>query len=106
MDWRGFCQKYTGTKFQNDWLVDEQELKLNFVEALEGYTSDVIVEPLHWTDMVPVMSDQGIRGPDAMICNLFLKSRFPLLITADKDIARSFDDDNPEHETKAIPYLE
>lgn len=106
MDWKGFCQKYTGAKFHNDWSVYEQELGLNFVEVLEGQTSDIIASPLYWTDMVQVMGEQGIRGPDAMIANLFLKSRFPLLITADKDIARAFDDESPEHESKTILYLE
>lgn len=106
MDWKEFCQKYTGAKFHNDWSVYEQELGLNFVEVLEGQTSDIIASPLFWADMVQVMGEQGIRGPDAMIANLFLKSRFPLLITADKDIARAFDDESPEHESKTILYLE
>lgn len=65
---------------------------LNFVEVLEGGRSDVIAEPLHWSDMVEVIGEQGIRGPDAMIANLFLKSRLSLLITTDKEIAGSFNE--------------
>jgi hypothetical protein len=90
----------------NEWQIFEQELGLNFVEVLEGGTCDVLVKPLHWIDMVRIMGEQGIRGPDAMIANLFLKSRFRLLITADKDIALSFSDDDPEHEYKTILYID
>lgn len=32
------------------------------------------------------MATHGQRGPDAMIVNLFDKSKFPLLITSDSDL--------------------
>ena len=104
--WKDFCLKYLGETFSNDWQVFEQEIGLNFVEVLEGSISEIISEPLHWVDMVKVMGQEGIRGPDAMIVNLFLKSRFPLLITSDKDIAHTFDGTKLECQSKTIIYLE
>jgi hypothetical protein len=104
--WRQFCAHYAGQLLVNEWKVLEEDLGLYFVEVLEGATSDIIVEPLHWNDMVCTMGEEGIRGPDAMVANLFLKSRLPLLVTNDSDIARSFREDDPRHASKTILYLE
>lgn len=105
-EWKEFSRRFTGEMLFNEWKIFEQELGLNLVEVLEGGTSDIIAQPLHWSDMVQVMGKEGIRGPDAMIANLFLKSCLPLLITTDNDIVRSFDDDDPEHASKTIFHLE
>ncbi len=105
-NWREFCQQFIGKMLLNEWTILEEEFGLHFVEVLEGQTSEVIERPLHWADMIRIMGTQGIRGPDAMIANLFLKSRLPLLITTDSDIVRSFDEDDPEHQTKTILHLE
>jgi hypothetical protein len=78
---------------KNEWQIMEEELGLHFIEVLEGQTSDIITEPLKWIDMVQTMGDLGIRGPDAMIINLFTSSNLPLLITADKDFEFKNSDD-------------
>lgn len=104
--WINFCAMYSGEKLFNEWEILEQEFGLNFVEVLDGETSDIIERPLHWNDMVRTMGELGIRGPDAMITNLFLKSRLPLMITTDADIVRGFNVDNPEHAPKTILHLE
>lgn len=91
--WKAFCSKYAGTMLKNEWQIMEEELGLHFIEVLEGQTSDIITEPLKWIDMVQTMGDLGIRGPDAMIINLFTSSNLPLLITADKDFEFKNSDD-------------
>lgn len=58
----------------------------------EGGVSDEIESPLLWKDMVEVMGEYGLRGPDAMIVNLFSKSKFPVLITADGDFESCLSD--------------
>ena len=103
--WRRFCQEYAGEKLFNEWEILEDELGFNFIEVLEGQTSGVIEQPLRWADMVRVMGEKGLRGPDAMISNLFLKSKLPLLITTDFDIADSFDAE-ADMTAKAILHLE
>lgn len=91
--WKEFCATYGGSLLQTEWVTLEEELGLKFVEVLEGQTSDVIHSPLHWADMVSIMGRLGIRGPDAMVINLFKASIFPLLITVDGDFElSSFDD--------------
>jgi len=84
-DWHSFCHEYVGELLENEWAVLEDELRLNFVEILEDGESDLFHSPLRWKDMVALMGAQGLRGPDAMIVNLFAKSKFSVLITIDSD---------------------
>ena len=104
--WRVFCQQYAGEKLSNEWKILEEEFGMEFIEVMEGQTSDVIERPLYWSDMIRVMGREGLRGPDAMITNLFLKSRLPLLITTDGDIIKSFADENEDHAKKSVFHLE
>ncbi len=91
-NWKSFCAKYAGPILLSEWKVLEDELGLNFIEILEGDTSEFFKEPLRWEDMVQIMGKDGMRGPDAMIVNFFLRSRFPLLITGDSDFEDCFED--------------
>lgn len=84
-DWKEFCKKFVGSMLVNEWTMIEEDLGLNFIEILEGNLSDLFDLPLRWTDMVQLMGDRGLRGPDAMIENLFSKSKLPVLITTDSD---------------------
>ena len=104
--WKVFCGQYAGEKLSNEWKILEEEFGMKFIEVLEGQTSDIIEKPLYWGDMIQVMGREGLRGPDAMITNLFIKSRLPLLITTDADIVKSFGDDDPDHIEKYVFHLE
>ena len=105
IDWKSFCGKYVGTTLLPEWQLLEEDLGLNFVEILEGSVSEVFNEPLLWNDMVQVMGKNGMRGPDAMILNLFLKSKFPLLITGDSDFEDCFEHSVGSTNDKAILIL-
>jgi hypothetical protein len=104
-DWRDFCAKYVGSMLTSEWNIFEQELGLNFVELMEGHISHLFNSPLMWADMVQVMGEHGQRGPDAMIINLFTKSKFPLLITSDSDFEFCFTDPLQNYSDKAIFLL-
>ncbi len=91
-DWKDFCKKFVGTIFVNEWKLLEEELGLNFVEVMEGESSELFQSPLRWSDMVQLMGEHGLRGPDAMIANLFSKSKFPLLMTTDSDFESCLSD--------------
>lgn len=104
--WRGFCSKYIGKMLENEWTILEQEFGLNFIEALEGQNSPLLNSPLYWKDMVQVMSEHGQRGSDAMIINLFKRSKFPLLITGDSDFENCFTDPLQQVSPKTILILQ
>ena len=59
---------------------------------------------LKWSDMVALMGTNGMRSPDAMILNLFSKSKFPLLVTADSDFEDCLPDELEQND-KAIYLL-
>lgn len=105
-DWFDFCATFTDEKLTNEWLAIEQDLGLNFVEILEGQMSDLFNDKLHWSDMVGIMGKMGLRGPDAMIVNLFDKSKFELLITSDSDFENCFTDPLQQISTKSILILQ
>lgn len=103
--WKEFCKAYVGKMLFNEWIILEEELGLNFIEVLEGGTSELFHSPLLWADMVQIMGEQGLRGPDAMIANLFSKSKFPLLITSDSDFEHCFNNPLQNDSKKAIFIL-
>jgi len=103
--WTKFCALYSGEKLFNEWEILEDDFGLYFVETLEGQTSEIIDQPLNWGDMVKLMGKKGIRGPDAMIVNLFLKSRLSLLMTTDNDLVESLEDDAFSQVSKTILHL-
>jgi predicted nucleic acid-binding protein len=106
LNWKTFCGTYLDQTLFNEWIVVEQEMGLNFIEIMEGSLTDQFNEPLSWSDMVKVMGKHGLRGPDAMIANLFAKSKFPLLITTDSDFEKCFSDPIDNIENKAIFLLQ
>lgn len=105
MSWKEFCKTYVGKMLVNEWTLLEEEFGLNFVEVMEGGVSDEITSPLQWKDMVDLMGEHGLRGPDAMILNLFTNSRFPLLITTDSDFEFCLDDQILAVKDRAIFHL-
>ncbi|MGE4131963.1 MAG: hypothetical protein AB7F86_10015 [Bdellovibrionales bacterium] len=104
-DWKAFCKTYVGSMLVSEWALLEEDLDLRFVEVLEGEKSDLMTAPLVWKDMVEVMGTNGMRGPDAMIVNLFSKSKFPILITSDSDFETCFADPLDDHTDKTIFIL-
>ncbi|MFN8945124.1 MAG: hypothetical protein ACK5WZ_10940 [Pseudobdellovibrionaceae bacterium] len=104
-DWSDFCSEFVDEKLLNEWTAVEQELGLNFIEVMEGEKSDLFNHPVRWNDMVELMGKKGLRGPDAMIANLFDKSKFELLITSDSDFKNCFADQLEIPMDKAILVL-
>lgn len=94
-----------GTTLLSEWKTLEEDLGLNFVEILEDSTPEFFDEPLLWSDMVQVMGKNGMRGPDAMILNLFVKSKFPLLISGDSDFEACLKEAGGATTDKAILIL-
>ncbi len=105
LSWKRFCETYMEDKLYNEWVFIEEQLGLNFIEIMEGNISNEFNEPLYWSDMVKVMGKHGLRGPDAMIANIFAKSKFPLLITTDSDFEKCFSDPLDDIANKAIYIL-
>lgn len=104
--WKNFCKMFVGEMLTNEWSLLEEELGLRFIEVMDGGVSELIHHPLIWKDMIQMMGEHGLRGPDAMIMNLFSKSNLPLLITTDIDFKSCFYDELQTPSQKAVFYLE
>jgi hypothetical protein len=103
--WKSFCATYAGEMLTNEWTYLEDDYGLFFIELMEGQTSRLVPQPLLWRDMVGTMGKFGMRGPDAMILNLFKVCSLNLLITGDQDFNFSEIED-PDFENKAVLILE
>jgi hypothetical protein len=44
----------------NEWTMMDEEIGLNFIEAVDGGTSEEITSPLQWSDMVDLMGEHGM----------------------------------------------
>jgi predicted nucleic acid-binding protein len=103
--WQDFCRQFVGKMLINEWRLLENEFGLNYMEALEGTCHELLNLPLDWVDVVQLMAEQGFRTPDAMIINMFSKSKFELLITSDQDFKKFFSTSDKELNSKAIYIL-
>lgn len=90
-DWPNFCSAYVGALLKNEWKILEEDFDLRFLELLEGQVTELFNQPVAWSEMVNVMATKGLRGPDAMIVNIFSCSKLPVLITTDSDIQSAFE---------------
>lgn len=104
-NWKDFCKKFVGSMLASEWSLLEDDLGLNYIGTLEGQSSDLLNAPLKWPDMVQIMGENGVRGPDAMIVNVFMKSKLPLLVTSDRDFEDCFSDPMDQRLDKAIYLL-
>jgi predicted nucleic acid-binding protein len=105
LKWEDFCSQFIDDKLLNEWKFVEQDLGLNFIEIMDGQTSEYFETPLSWSEMVSLMGKHGLRGPDAMIANLFMKSTFQLLVTNDSDFQRCLENQTIPLENKVIFLL-
>lgn len=104
-DWKGFCKKFVGSMLVNEWTMIEEDLGLNFIEIMEGNVSELFESPLRWVNMVQLMGNHGLRGPDAMIVNLFSRSKLPVLITTDGDFESCAPDPLVSEELEKVMFL-
>jgi predicted nucleic acid-binding protein len=85
--WQIFCEDYLKGKIEKIWDKAVDELGLNFIAIRDNEAHPLLTEKVSWKGVYEIMGSFGIGSFDAMIVNLFLKSRLPLLITADEQMA-------------------
>lgn len=93
--WFEFCQDFISHRIETAWEDTCAEIGLNFLSLRGSDAKDWTTGPIEWKDASLLVGNYGIGSFDAMILNLFLNSHFPILITADKEIVRAFQNLNP-----------
>lgn len=87
--WFEFCSRYISHRVETIWEDTSDASGINFL-TLRGADSKLwMTGPVDWKDMASIVGNYGIGSFDAMIINLFMNSHFEILITADREIAKT-----------------
>jgi predicted nucleic acid-binding protein len=84
--WELFCEDYFGTYLAEMWEDTVKTLRVNFVSSRGTEDQEKFENRPDWKGMTAIMGVSGIGSSDAMILNLFLCSRFPLIVSTDHDV--------------------
>lgn len=69
------------------WRYALNQLDFNFISTRSQDRSPFLDELPSWERAVELMANYGIASADAMILNMFLCSKLPILLTADLEMA-------------------
>ncbi|MEI7972934.1 MAG: hypothetical protein WCH11_01050 [Bdellovibrio sp.] len=85
--WEFFCRDRLLGQMERIWDMAEEELGLNFISLRSDYSSPFLNQIPDWRDATVLIGKYGIASADAMILNMFLCSKIPVLLTADLEMA-------------------
>ncbi|MCM0606588.1 MAG: hypothetical protein KA715_10900 [Xanthomonadaceae bacterium] len=104
LSWDGFCEVHFRPYITKVW---DKAISMYNVQSLgtrEIETKKYFNENPKWIDMVDIVGRTGIGTSDAMIINLFLKSKLPLIVTADADVRDSVASMMPKNKFILAPH--
>ena len=84
--WDVFCETYLQPYIEKIWDDTVMELKIKFIGTREMDNKNIFDEHPKWSELVTIVGKSGIGTSDAMIINLFQKSKLSLIVTADSDV--------------------
>jgi predicted nucleic acid-binding protein len=85
--WELFCRDLLQPELTPVWATAEKELGLNFISLRSDESAPYLNSVPQWENVVLLMGRYGIASADAMIINMFLCSKIPMLVTADVEMA-------------------
>ncbi len=85
--WTLFCRDFLKGKIRRIWQDTEKFFALNFISTRVGEESPYLAQFPSWENAVDLMERYGLGSFDAMIVNMFLCSKIPILLTADLEMA-------------------
>lgn len=101
--WLQFCADFLQNRIEATWDQTCNELGVNFFSLRNTDHSDWLTGELKWEDMASIVGRFGVGSFDAMIINLFLKSKFSLMLTADRDLAYTIEALEPDQKFVCVP---
>lgn len=101
--WIQFCADFLLNRIELIWDNTCEELGINFFSLRHADHSDWLTQDLKWEDMATLVGRFGIGSFDAMIINLFLNSKFSVMVSADKDLVYVIDEIKPKDKFICIP---
>ncbi len=85
--WEIFCRDRLLGQMERIWDLAEEELGLNFISLRSDDSSPFLNQVPDWRDASVLIGKYGLALADAMILNMFLCSKIPVLLTADLEMA-------------------
>lgn len=85
--WEVFCEDYLSVRLEPIWSGTTEFFDLNFISIRSNDENDFMLTAPKWEQAVSLMGRHGVASSDAMILNMFLCSKIPLLLTADLEMA-------------------
>lgn len=87
--WDLFCNDYFHRYIHRVWEDAVDALKIKFIGSRDTESSEYFDSPPKWERMVDIVGKFGVGSSDAMIINLFVESKLPLIVTSDRDVAKA-----------------
>lgn len=85
--WDVFCKNYFYQKITPLWSWVVETFDMNFISIRSNDENKFLNSIPHWEEAAAIIGRNGIGSGDAMILNMFLCSKIPILITADLEMA-------------------
>ncbi|OFZ28782.1 MAG: hypothetical protein A2622_06785 [Bdellovibrionales bacterium RIFCSPHIGHO2_01_FULL_40_29] len=85
--WYELCELRVGDKISSLWEETKEGFGLNFIGTRKEDQDNHLKHEPDWNRATALMEKQGLSSADAMIVNMFLASKFDLLITSDNEVA-------------------
>lgn len=85
--WDLFCNDYLNARLRPIWISAKDVFDLNFISVRTNDENAFMLTTPEWEEAVSLMGRYGIASNDAMILNMFLCSKIPILITTDLEMA-------------------
>ena len=85
--WELFCRDRLQGQIERIWDATEEELGLNSISLRSDDKNPYLNSTPDWRDATSLIGRYGIASADEMILNMFLCSKIPVLLTADREMA-------------------
>ncbi len=100
--WDLFCRDYFHPYMKNVWEDAVSTLNISFLGTRNIDDKTLFDGHPTWDDMIDVLGRSGMGSTDAMIVNLFLKSKLKMIVTTDSDIPGAIMDFLPAGSSRYI----
>ena len=85
------------------WSAAEQIHEINFISVRSNDENEFLNSTPKWEVAVSLMGRYGLASSDAMILNMFLCSKIPVLLTADLEMAEVADKESKGSKRIFVP---
>jgi hypothetical protein len=85
--WQILCRDFLEPQLKPVWSDAKNALGINFAGSRSIDSAQFFSSIPSWEGATEVMGQSGLGSADAMIVNFFACSKFPILVTADKQVA-------------------